>query len=61
MSSTSIYYDIDANDEQSGCPVYISGENRKFVGIHQGYHLKRNLKFRHNDYIVGDKCSENVG
>ena len=43
MSSTSIYYDIDANDEQSGCPVYISGDNSKFVGIHKGYNPKRNL------------------
>ena len=45
MSSTGIYYNIDTNGGQSGCPVYMSGDNSQLVGIHKGYNPKRHLNF----------------
>jgi len=45
MSNTGIYYDIDTKGGQSGCPVYISGDNSKLVGIHKAYDPIKDLNF----------------
>ena len=37
MANAGIYYDIDTNGGQSGCPVYIPGDKNKVVGIHKAY------------------------